>query len=291
MIRFAQIHDDTGAFCQMVRQRLFDHQPERFRFDTGGDLRKISSVLLLMGQDRTSGELFFMLNKRSRYVPQPGDLCCPGGGISPILDCGLTHFLLFPFTPLTCWPQMNWWRRNRRTDFPKLSLLLAAALREGFEEMRLNPFGLTFLGPMPPKELVLFKRAVYPMVCWINRQHRFLLNWEVERLVRIPVRNFFDDTRYARYHISYKTSVSEKKPMPGQDMPCFVHQEKDRQELLWGVTYRIVVHFLKIVFNYTPPPLGTLPVIHHRIGDFYLHGAGRQNRNSKEQDKPSYQGT
>ncbi|MDL2275254.1 hypothetical protein LJC22_03905 [Desulfosarcina sp. OttesenSCG-928-G10] len=265
---------DTASFLEAVRQRLFDHLPGRFRFDANGDPRKISSVLFLLGKDRKSGELFLMLNKRSRYVPQPGDLCCPGGGISPVMDWCLIHFLLLPFTPLTRWPQADWWRRNRRTDFLKLSLLLAAALREGFEEMRLNPFGLTFLGPLPPRELVLFKRAVYPMVCWINRQQRFLLNQEVDRLVRIPLQHFFDDVRYARYHISYKTSVSGKTPMPDQDMPCFVHQENGRQELLWGVTYRIVEDFLKLMFGYTPPPMGTLPVIHRRIGASYLHGAG-----------------
>ena len=41
-------------------------------------------------------------------------------------------------------------------------LLFAASIRESFEEMGLNPFGVQFLGPLPPQRLVMFHREIFP---------------------------------------------------------------------------------------------------------------------------------
>ncbi len=35
---------------------------------------------------RDQGEYVFLLNKRSRILPQGGDLCAPGGGAHPFMD-------------------------------------------------------------------------------------------------------------------------------------------------------------------------------------------------------------
>ncbi|WP_155321080.1 NUDIX hydrolase [Desulfosarcina ovata] len=265
--------DDTDSFLRLIRSRLFQHPPEKFNFNTNGDLRRISAVLFLLGKASRGGEPFIILNKRSQHVRQPGDLCCPGGGISPPFDFLLTHGLSLPVTPLARWPHMRWWRHSRSADFSKLSLLLAAALREGFEEMRLNPFGVTFLGPMPAQDLVMFKRSIYPMVAWVNRQQRFTPNWEVEKIVRIPIRNLFNPANYARYLISYKPTAPGADQLSGREMPCFVHHGNQGEELLWGATYRITEHFLKTTFGFTPPPISRLPVINRRLDRTYLQGS------------------
>ncbi|HSM74653.1 MAG TPA: hypothetical protein VK852_08460, partial [Desulfobacterales bacterium] len=80
---------------------------------------------------------------------------------------------------------------------PKIALLLAAALREGFEEMRLNPLGVEFLAPMQAQRLVLFQRVIYPLVGWVPRQRRFIPNWEVDKIVRIPLAALLDPVNYA----------------------------------------------------------------------------------------------
>lgn len=264
---------DTETLIRLIQQRLFLRSPDKFRFETRGDLREISAVLFLLGTDQRTGEPCLILNKRSRHVRQPGDLCCPGGGVAPIIDFGLTQVLQLPFTPLTRWPHTRWWRRYRLADFSKLSLLLATGLREGFEEMRLNPLGVRFLGPMPAQQLVMFRRAIYPMVAWVNHQQHFTPNWEVERIVRIPLHAFFDATHYARYRISFSKRIPGTEHRPDREMPCFVYHPDGPQELLWGATYRITEHFLKIVFGYTPPPLERLRVIKRRLGETYLQGS------------------
>ena len=71
---------------------------------------QISAVLFLLGPG-TDGKPVLILNKRSRHVRQPSDLCCPGGGVRPALDSFLARWLRLPAPPLSRWPKGFWWRR------------------------------------------------------------------------------------------------------------------------------------------------------------------------------------
>jgi len=113
-----------------------------------------SSVLFLLGGHcNGSSEPCVVFNKRSLRVRQPGDLCFPGGRVAPRLDFFLSKVLKSPLSPLARWRFWPQWRDHRREQAKRLSLLLATSLRESVEEMRLNPFGVTFLGPMPSEDL------------------------------------------------------------------------------------------------------------------------------------------
>ncbi len=72
--------------------------------------------------------------------------------------------------------------------------------------MGLNPFGLTFLGPLPTQCLILFRRSVHPMVAWVSYQKRFHLSWEVERIVQFPLRALLNPFNYALYR-RYRSSL------------------------------------------------------------------------------------
>jgi 8-oxo-dGTP pyrophosphatase MutT (NUDIX family) len=265
------ISQEPDSLIPLIQKRLHQHLPESFDFNTNGNLGRISAVLFLLGRG-PNGDLVLILNKRSRRVRQSGDLCCPGGGISPTLDALIAEGLNLPVTPLWRWPYRPWWRRHRKVDFPKLSLLLAAALREGLEEMRLNPLGVTFLGPMPVQQLVMFKRDIYPMVGWVNRQNRFFPNREVEKIVRIPMAAFFNPGNYFRFRISFK-ALANAPNLQNRDMPCFLYRHNGEDELLWGATYRITEQFLRTILDYVPPAMESLPVIHRRLDRHYLSGS------------------
>jgi hypothetical protein len=260
------------GFTRMVTDRLSRRMDATFGFNTNGDLRHISAVLFLLGKG-PDGSPWLILNKRSPHVRQPGDLCCPGGGISPAVDRLLARCLRLPATPLSRWTQTKRWQRNRRDDWLKLSLLLATGLREGAEEMRLNPFGVRFLGPMPAQHLVMFKRAIYPLVAWVTRQQRFQPNWEVSEIIRIPLKSLLVPGNYARYRITFAAEMSVSSGIAHRDMPCFIHRHDSGQELLWGATYRITEQFIKMVFDYDPPALASLPAIHRELDQSYLEGA------------------
>lgn len=231
---------------------------------------KPSAVLFLLGGGGT--EPVLILNKRSRRVKQPGDLCCPGGSISPRMDLLAAKLLGLPLLPLGNWPPWREWRRSQPADARRLAILLATCLRESFEEMRLNPLGVRFLGPLPAQRLIMFRRIIFPMAGWVSGQRQFVPNWEVEKIVRIPLRCLLNPSHYARYRLSFSAPVATQFKRRTEDFPCFVFGEGDGRELLWGATFRVVMVFLELVFGFRPPALEQLPVVSGRIRRHYLTG-------------------
>ncbi len=244
-----------------IRIKLFKQAGNKFFLDHGGKKETDAAVLFLMGMHcrvpDEPPEPCLIFTQRSRNVPQPGDLCFPGGGVSPYLDHLLAGFLKLPGFPLFRSPSLNG-SHSRVTTAPRgMKRLLATCLRESFEEMRLNPFRTVFLGPMAPEPFPLFNRTIYPMVAWTLGQKRFVLNREVERLVYIPLRHFLDRTAYHRF----------RAPAPVSDQPCITYRNGYTRDLLWGITYRIVMHFLDIVFNFRPPEMSRLPIVPKQMGE------------------------
>ena len=236
-----------------------------------------SSVLFLLGPDcqrkRLSSTPCLILTKRSSRVKQPGDLCCPGGSISSGLDFYLAKLLYLRGSPLSRWPYWSVWRKKRHKEARRLALLFAACLREGFEEMRLNPLGVKFLGPLPSQQLVMFRKVIYPMVCWTGRQKRFFPNWEVERVVFIPLQNLLNPSTYARYRLDIESSRKNGNHINRIEYPCFIHEYQGESEVLWGATFRITMVFLETIFGFKPPDMDSLPVVYGSLGENYLTGS------------------
>ncbi len=212
-----------------------------------------SAVLFLLGfhpkQDGVPPEPCLILNKRSARVKQPGDLCFPGGRIAPRLDFFIGRLLSLPLFSLGRWAYWSEWCDVRRPEARRLALLFAASIRESFEEMRLNPLWLKFLGPMASHNLVMFPRVIYPMVGWITRQKRFLPNWEVEKIVRISLRDLLTPEHYRCYRLDFGTLRTNGQTGATQDLPCFLHRNEGEEEILWGATFAIVFNFLHLAMD------------------------------------------
>jgi len=232
-----------------------------------------SAVVFLIGAERgdRSGPCL-ILNKRSAKIRQPGDLCCPGGSVNPRLDALFARLLRLPGTPLSRWPHTYEWRKSRQTEFQTLARLFAGALRESFEEMRLNPLSVTFLGPLPPQSLAAFKRDIYPMICWLPHARQFNFNWEVEKIIYVPLRKLLDSSNYIRYRLHSEEPREVWGNAVEKDFPCFLHENQSESEKLWGATFRITMMFLNLVFGFQPPDLESLPVSHGELGKRYLAG-------------------
>jgi len=269
--------EDHSVFIHHVVPILYERSARELIFSLDGfNLAAASAVLFLLGEQpgkhRNSAEPCVILNKRSVKVKQPGDLCCPGGSIMHRLDFHLAKLFKLPFLSLAKWPYWRLWRQGKPQAARFLALLWATGLREGFEEMRLNPFGLKFLGLLPPQSLVMFDRVIYPMVAWINRQNRFYPNWEVEKIVYIPLRNLLDPENYACYRLSFNTRPDPIQTPTTNDFPCFRHRSEFGTELLWGATYRITTVFLEYVFNFRPPAVHSMQVLNGSLNHDYLTG-------------------
>jgi len=111
------------------------------------------------------------------------------------------------------------------------------------------------------------------MVAWINRQKHFLPNWEVEKIVYVPLRELLNPESYACYRLHF--NVGGKRGGEGytQDFPCFRHQNERENEVLWGATFRIVMSLLEMVFGFTAPSMDSLPVIYKTLDERYLNGS------------------
>ena len=234
-----------------------------------------SAVLFLLAEhcenDRLSSEPCVVFNKRSMLVRQPGDLCFPGGRIALHMDYYLSKLLTLPLFPLARWPYWVQWRNSLQHEAWRMALLIATGLRESLEEMRLNPFRVKFLGPLPPHNLDMFRRVIYPMVGWIKGQKHFLLNWEVEKVVYVPIRNLLNTNNYACYRLNMKGRPENERHEQTQDFPCFRHETQHEREVLWGATYWIVMIFLELIVGFTPPGIETLPVIHGSLDESYFN--------------------
>jgi hypothetical protein len=271
--------EDTSAFIKQILKALHgnNHDDGLFSGDTINS-SSASAVLFLLGlmgeENRFSSEPCLILNKRSLKVKQAGDLCCPGGSISLRLDSFLAKLLYLPGSSLSNWPYWHRWRKEQNRQARRLALLFATSLREGFEEMRLNPFGVKFLGPLPPQQLVMFERVIYPMACWISGKKRLIPNWEVEKVVYIPLKNLLMHSNYACYRLKIKAHNGNKKNSLIKDFPCFLHGHHGGVEKLWGATFRITMVFLEIVLGFKPPDIKSLPVVHGTLDENYLTGNG-----------------
>jgi hypothetical protein len=257
-------HITRRLYARISRQSVFPGD--------GIDWQSASAVLFLLGRHpqtgSLSGEPCLILNKRSTRVRQPGDLCCPGGRVSRRLDAGLATLLKLPILQLARWPHWPQWRKTRPRDAKWLRLLLATGVRESIEEMRLNPFGLAFLGPLPAQPLVMFQRIIYPLVVWVSGQKRFYPNWEVEKIIYIPLRDLLNSTRYARYRLRFEAQSTTPQI---NTFPCFRYAKGNKEEVLWGATYRITAVFLDCVFGFVPPDLNSLSEIHGSLSRSYLN--------------------
>lgn len=257
-----------------LKERISDLLDIAFEDDNNASVSEDSSVLFLIQNHCENGSTkkdpCIVFNKRSQKVRQPGDICCPGGGISPYIDQRIASLLKLPFINRLVSKRRCTHKSCHNLKSDKTALMLAAGLREGFEEMRLNPFGLTVLGVLPVQRLVMFKKKIYPVVCWINGQKKFYPNWEVEKIIHIPIAHLLRSDGYACYRI--ETHVQNDNRNATMDLPCFVHKGKDGKELLWGATYRITQNFLQKVYGFTPPQINTLPVVRGVLETSYLNG-------------------
>lgn len=278
---------DASYLRRHIANRLYENSNDSqfTQFQTRADIRP-SAVLFLLCHRTDNGEESpepcLVLNKRSSAVKQAGDLCCPGGGVSLPRDANLARLLDIPGSPLKRWSFWKEYRARGSETIEGLRILLSTSLRESYEEMRLNPLRVAFMGMLPVERLGAFHRAIYPMVGCMSHQRRFRLNWEVDRIVTIPIRHLLNPEHYALTHFSMESTVDDSRRPNWDDYPCFIHKQGDIPEILWGATFRITMLFLEIVFGFTPPASKSLTRIPRALNKNYYTGSMLAKRSSRD---------
>ena len=262
--------DNTPNLIQSIQSALDQSALQRpVPLEIKTDWQTSSAVMFLMGLCPAPAghpsDPCLVLNKRSDSVRQPGDLCFPGGGVSPLRDRMAALALRYLWAPLKQRAVLPSWRHADTAQTKARTLHLAVALREAWEEIRLNPLRVRLLGYLPLQRLQIIGRTIWPVVGWVHNQRSFKPNWEVRRIVYIPLKNLLDPSQYARFQPRIKAhGQSKAAPLHEDEFPCFVHRDSHGRELLWGATYRMVEDFLRIVFDFEVPGLEDL----HRVEGF-----------------------
>ncbi len=221
---------------------------------------------------RHPGEYIFLLNKRSRGIPQGGDLCAPGGGVHPLLDTLAQKVLETGIMPPARGPAAELARKWGKALYQKILFFLGNALRESWEEIHLSPFNVEFLGPLPTYRLHVRRQIIFPVVGRVKRDWKYRLSWEVEKMVRIPLKNFYDPKNYALYSLAVTPDMSQQGIPDPWEFPCLVHEEEGEQEILWGATFAIIQSFLRLAFALPLPYPDGRRIIQRPLVTNYLTG-------------------
>jgi 8-oxo-dGTP pyrophosphatase MutT (NUDIX family) len=233
-------------------------------------------VLLLHHHGGAGSDSGFRLQliKRSSLVPQPGDLSCPGGMLDPMKDRFLKSLVASGLTPIMRGRALTLARARGAKTLGHIALFLTNALREAWEEVRISPLNVRFLGALPSRELYVFSRVIFPVVGLVRREWTFRPNREVERVIEIPLAALFDPERYGTLTVEIESKLPFRHEVePVRNFPCFLYTPPGgREEVLWGATMSIVMNFLDIVFGFSLPAGNSNRVIRKSLRPDYATG-------------------
>lgn len=240
------------------------------RSNSNGANHLEAGVVLLLYYNGT--EFCFQLIKRSQYVAQAGDISCPGGILEKTTDTMLSHILAktgfirrIDNLPLGELPHTD------KATSDLISIYLMNALRESWEEIGLSPLNVGYLGSLPSYSLTYFERTIFPLVCLIKNSYQLRPSNEVEKILEIPLRKFFESSSYASLEIV--SPAGESDPRYNITSPCMViPAENGDEDILWGATFHIVTNFLQVVSGDVLPFSAPSRIVHKTIPQHYATG-------------------
>jgi len=270
------------AFRARVVERLEDGSVdfvEQMRFveerQEAGEKYAASAVLLPLEFDSTSHEYGVILNKRSTYVQQAGDLCFPGGGTDRRLDRILSRLLAWRILPTGRSEPLRRLLRSSYRAREVFLFVLSSVLRESWEEMRLPPWKVEYMGALPTIWMQSFPRVIFPVVGEVRPGWKDRPNWEVERVLRLPLRAFFDPANYAICRFLVQTPSEEGQSTHEWEYPCLVINDPAGEQILWGATFKILMNFMERVFELPIEQINPSRRVLKELSPYYFTGKKR----------------
>ena len=183
-----------------LRTLLTKRWPQRIE-DCGPDYREASVLLPLFIKDSEYWVLFMRRTDTVEY--HKGEVSFPGGVVDED-DKSLEH----------------------------------TAKREAFEEIGMKSEDIEILGQLDDMMTMTSQFIIHPFVGLIPYPYEFTLSQrEVEHLIEVPVRFFFDSSQPQQHPIDNYEGISET--------PAFVYEDV----VIWGATERILENFVDLTRN------------------------------------------
>ncbi|MGQ9693493.1 MAG: hypothetical protein ACUVWV_01985 [Thermodesulfobacteriota bacterium] len=231
---------------------------------------------LFFAQDKKEAEIslpqyVLLLNKRSLHVQQAGDLCVPGGGIKTI-DRVFQKIMQSGLLPWGDKKSFVLAQKRGNEIYKKILLILSIALRESWEEMRLSPLNIEFLGALPAYRLQSRRWIMFPVVGKVKKPWKPKLSWEVEKIIPLPLAAFFDQVNYALYSLEVPENLKAQGIPDPWEFPCFVYKVKGVEEILWGATYMVIRSFFHFIFPFPLPSPNGQRIIRRPLLTTYFSG-------------------
>jgi 8-oxo-dGTP pyrophosphatase MutT (NUDIX family) len=274
------ILNDQDFFPQMVAAKLATSQIDYQEKHTlimnsnrmGSHHQEAAVALLLHFQtERINPEYVFQLIVRSQSVSQAGDISCPGGMLNPVADRLLSFFLTTGMVRTALSRSLNHLPNKTKSEISLIRLFSANALREAWEEIGIRPFNASFLGALPSYSLTLFARTIFPLVFLTQKAFAYKPSDEVDRILEIPVRSFFENDNYARVEI--ESPLGKDDPRHSNQFPCLlISNNQGGHDILWGATFFIITNFLRLISDFSLPDLVNARAINKVLTKNYVTG-------------------
>lgn len=260
--------------CDKLSYINIDYEEKYSQIKKSGSRQIGAGVVLLLRYKEVNPdkhEYIFQLIKRSSTVSQSGDISCPGGMLHPRSDIILSYMFSPGIISRMPGKKVHFFQQNNHS-IRIVRLFLANALREAWEEIGLNPFNTQFLGALPCYTLSLFTRTIFPLVCLVPNSYKFKLSSEVEMLMEIPISAFFERSNYARLEL--EMPFGNEESVDKHLYPCILLPgENNKNEILWGATYSIIMNFLRIISDDCLPVPFLPPTVKKVLSINYVSGS------------------
>ncbi|MEW6444068.1 MAG: CoA pyrophosphatase [bacterium] len=233
-----------------------------------------SGILVPLEYDRAQREPLVILNKRSASVLQPGDLCFPGGGLDRKNDRFLGSLLASRFLPFGASRFLKPVPPGPERD--ALLTVLATALRESWEEMRLPPWRVEILGALSAHRMQSFPRIIFPLVGRIRGAWKARPNREVEKVLHVPIRALLAPENYGTCSMRVEGSMPAGVEIPDWEVPCLIIPDQGKDEILWGATFKILLTFLETALDFPVSEIRPARKVTRVLPAHYFTGIERQ---------------
>jgi 8-oxo-dGTP pyrophosphatase MutT (NUDIX family) len=274
---------DRDEFIELAVRRLskyphgFTERQREIREQEAAGVNISTSGVILLLRFSLDGGYELILTKRSARVVQPGDLSFPGGHVHR-LDKHWGRLIAAGVSPFVRGEGLTIGRRSPdREGFRIAADYLATALRETREETGMRPRRIRYLGSLPSYGMVSFRRVIYPAVGQVVGAFTECLSREVERLVVLPLSDFYDPDRFAWIRFDVPDDIRAASGRSDWNFPCLVSGEGAGREILWGATFNIILTFLWVVLGFPFPEIPRDRLVTKEIPENYFTGSFRRD--------------